>query len=422
MAFARLLVRDVSVVVLDEATARMDPVTEARVVRAADRLISGRTGILVAHRLSTTERAEQVAVLESGRVVQQGPRDRLAGSDGPFRRLLEAAAHEVAVEEHHHDDSAIGSVRRSTTPPPPSDAGAQPEPGPAGAPHRQHPAAVGAARRLAVPRRLADRRVRRRDRLDLGHYRHRPAGRARAPAWVTAALVVSLVVGPLLLSQAFRTYPHWWVEVRLRVRAAVLARPDRAAPAGAHPAGRGGGPHDGRRPARALHRPLGRLRQRSRRRRDDRAHRQTWVAGAVLLDRHGRLRARLDAGPARWPGARPRPRRRRAPVRAVPGLGARVGPHGQARRRDPAGARAPARGRRRSRRRRGARAPRPGAARRRARGHGPARRRRRLGRPAARAGGSSAPRCWSPTPSAGSTGSAAWPGRWSPRPRACAPG
>ena len=119
VAFARLLVRDVSVVVLDEATARMDPVTEARVVRAADRLISGRTGILVAHRLSTTERAEQVAVLESGRVVQQGPRGRLAGEEGPFRVLIEAAAHEAVVEEHHHDDSSIGSVRRSTTPPPP---------------------------------------------------------------------------------------------------------------------------------------------------------------------------------------------------------------------------------------------------------------------------------------------------------------
>src|SRR5690348_4882039 len=92
VAFARLLVRDVRVVVLDEATARMDPVTEAHVVRAAGRLLSGRTGLLVAHRLSTTERAEQVAVLDDGRIVQQGPRSRLAGGPGPFRALLEAAA------------------------------------------------------------------------------------------------------------------------------------------------------------------------------------------------------------------------------------------------------------------------------------------------------------------------------------------
>jgi hypothetical protein len=48
VAFARLLVRDVQLVVLDEATARMDPVTEARVVRASDRLLAGRTGIVIA--------------------------------------------------------------------------------------------------------------------------------------------------------------------------------------------------------------------------------------------------------------------------------------------------------------------------------------------------------------------------------------
>ena len=222
VAFARLLVRDVSVVVLDEATARMDPVTEARVVRAADRLISGRTGILVAHRLSTTERAEQVAVLESGRVVQQGPRGRLAHADGPFRRLLEAAAHEVAVEEHHHDDAAIGSVRRSTTPPPPPTLAPspglarqvlhtvriQPQWGLVGASLflvASLTGAFGALTGWIWGLVVTD--------LQAG----------QNPGWLTAALVVSLVIGPLLLSQAFRSYPHWWVEVRLRVRAAVLA-------------------------------------------------------------------------------------------------------------------------------------------------------------------------------------------------------
>src|SRR6185436_1938092 len=98
VAFARLLVRDVRVVVLDEATARMDPLTEARVVRAADRLLSGRTGILVAHRLSTIERAPLIAVLERGRIVQQGARTELAVAPGPFRDLLEASR-----TEHGHD-------------------------------------------------------------------------------------------------------------------------------------------------------------------------------------------------------------------------------------------------------------------------------------------------------------------------------
>ncbi len=97
VAFARLLVRDVAVVVLDEATARMDPVTEGLVVRAADHLLTGRTGILVAHRLSTTARADLVAVLDHGRVVQHGTRSEVAVTEGPFRRLLEASADRVLV-------------------------------------------------------------------------------------------------------------------------------------------------------------------------------------------------------------------------------------------------------------------------------------------------------------------------------------
>ena len=221
VAFARLLVRDVSVVVLDEATARMDPVTEARVVRAADRLISGRTGILVAHRLSTTERAEQVAVLESGRVVQQGPRGRLAGEEGPFRVLIEAAAHEAVVEEHHHDDSSIGSVRRSTTPPPAHELlptpslgrqvlhtiSIRPEWGLLGAGlflFASLTGAFGAVTGWVWGLIITD--------LQAG----------QRPGMLVVALVVSLVASPLLLSQAFRSYPHWWVDVRLRVRAAVL--------------------------------------------------------------------------------------------------------------------------------------------------------------------------------------------------------
>ena len=221
VAFARLLVRDVGVVVLDEATARMDPVTEARVVRAADRLISGRTGILVAHRLSTTERAEQVAVLDAGRVAQKGPRERLVAQDGPFRTLLDAAAHEAVVEDHHHDDTTIGSVRRSTTPPP------APELAPTPSLARQvlHTVSiqpqwglVGALLFLLASLTGAFGAM---TGWIWGHVVSDLQAGER-PALLTGALVVSLVVSPLLLSQAFRTYPHWWVEVRLRVRAAVL--------------------------------------------------------------------------------------------------------------------------------------------------------------------------------------------------------
>lgn len=73
VAFARILVRDPRVVILDEATARMDPVTEARVQQATDRLLRDRIGIVIAHRLSSVRRCDEVVVLADGEVVEAGP-------------------------------------------------------------------------------------------------------------------------------------------------------------------------------------------------------------------------------------------------------------------------------------------------------------------------------------------------------------
>ncbi|WP_328470271.1 ABC transporter ATP-binding protein/permease [Actinoplanes sp. NBC_00393] len=73
VAFARILVRDPQVVILDEATARMDPVTESWVQRATDRLLQGRIGVIVAHRLSSVQRCDEVVVLADGRVLESGP-------------------------------------------------------------------------------------------------------------------------------------------------------------------------------------------------------------------------------------------------------------------------------------------------------------------------------------------------------------
>ncbi|UQU68260.1 ABC transporter ATP-binding protein/permease [Couchioplanes caeruleus] len=85
VAFARILVRDPHVVILDEATARMDPVTETWVQRATDRLLQGRIGVIVAHRLSSVQRCDEVVVLADGEVLEAGP---LAGS----RRFAELLA------------------------------------------------------------------------------------------------------------------------------------------------------------------------------------------------------------------------------------------------------------------------------------------------------------------------------------------
>jgi ABC-type multidrug transport system fused ATPase/permease subunit len=73
VAFARILVRDPQVVILDEATARMDPVTETWVQRATDRLLEGRIGVIVAHRLSSVQRCDEVVVLADGEVLESGP-------------------------------------------------------------------------------------------------------------------------------------------------------------------------------------------------------------------------------------------------------------------------------------------------------------------------------------------------------------
>jgi ABC-type multidrug transport system fused ATPase/permease subunit len=223
VAFARLLVRDVRVVVLDEATARMDPLTEARVVRAADRLLSGRTGLLVAHRLTTTERAEQVAVLEGGRVVQSGPRDVLAHAPGAFNDLLTASARESSLRTGDHDlhGGAVGT-RRRTGPPPPTPP-MRPTPG---LPRATKNALfiepqwglLGMALFLvcaltgafgALTGWLWGHVV-----ADLQHGEH--------PYPLLLLMVISLVGSPALLSVAIRIYPQWWVAVMLRARTSVL--------------------------------------------------------------------------------------------------------------------------------------------------------------------------------------------------------
>jgi ATP-binding cassette, subfamily B, bacterial len=227
VAFARLLVRDVRVVVLDEATARMDPVTEARVVRAADRLLRGRTGLLVAHRLSTTGRAEQVAVLEAGRVAQAGPREEVAARPGPFRALLEASDDRADVPDAAAAPGAdagasqVGTARRTGEPPVTREVGSgsslargtwralrvAPAWGALGALLFFFMALVGA---FGVVTGLVWGRLV--QQLDGGG----DAG------LLLVALVASLLLAPLLFAEAVRRYPRWWVEVLLRVRTTVL--------------------------------------------------------------------------------------------------------------------------------------------------------------------------------------------------------
>lgn len=78
LSFGRAFLTDPAVVVLDEASSRLDPATEAMLEHAVDALLAGRTGILIAHRLSTLDRCDTIVVLDHGRVVELGPRAALA--------------------------------------------------------------------------------------------------------------------------------------------------------------------------------------------------------------------------------------------------------------------------------------------------------------------------------------------------------
>jgi ATP-binding cassette, subfamily B, bacterial len=91
LAFARVFLKDPGLVILDEPSSRLDPVTERRLERCVERLLRGRTAIIIAHRLETVERADHVMILEAGRVAEYGPRDRLAGDPrSRYARLLAA--------------------------------------------------------------------------------------------------------------------------------------------------------------------------------------------------------------------------------------------------------------------------------------------------------------------------------------------
>ena len=104
--------------ILDEASSRLDPATERQLERAVDRLLAGRTAIVIAHRLATVERADTILILEDGRIVEEGRRGRAgrrprqplpgAAADRPGRGLG------VSRRNRHAADERCADVRRSS--------------------------------------------------------------------------------------------------------------------------------------------------------------------------------------------------------------------------------------------------------------------------------------------------------------------
>lgn len=96
LAFTRVFLRDPGLVILDEASSRVDPLTERLMERAIDRLFVDRTAVIVAHRLATVQRADKILILEDGRITEFGDRAVLAGDPASrFSQLLRTGMEEV---------------------------------------------------------------------------------------------------------------------------------------------------------------------------------------------------------------------------------------------------------------------------------------------------------------------------------------
>jgi ATP-binding cassette subfamily B protein len=96
LAFTRIFLRNPGLIILDEATSRLDPATEHLIELAVDKLVADRTAIIVAHRLGTVQRADDILILEDGQIIEHGERQKLAADpESRFYHLLETGMEEV---------------------------------------------------------------------------------------------------------------------------------------------------------------------------------------------------------------------------------------------------------------------------------------------------------------------------------------